>query len=249
MKLIGHRGSSHEAPENTLNAIQLAWQEMADGVEVDVRASRDQRCMLMHDETLARTTGLAGRLEDQTWDILRVADAGTWKGPRWRHCTIPLLRDVLRVVPNGRLLYLELKGDRDMLPALISDFAVGRPDPARIRFLSFDARLLREIRQKLPAYAPYWNVEAKGHAGAPRNWSAEALCELAIRDGFRGLSVGYCSAITASFISTVKEHNLGLVVWTVDDEVDAQRLMDEGLPELMTNRPGYLRQKLRGGAR
>lgn len=246
MKLIGHRGASLEVPENTLHAIQVAWQERADGVEVDVRSSKDGRCVLMHDETLARTTGLAGRLEDQTWDILRAADAGSWKGARWRHCTIPLLRDVLRVVPNGRLLYLELKGERDMLPSLVADFSVGRPDHERIRFLGFDVRLLREVRRLLPAYHVYWNVEPLGHASAPRNWTAEALCEQAQREGFHGLSVGWSHAVNADFIRKVKERHLGLVAWTVDDEQTAQRLLDDGLPELMTNRPGYLRQKLRG---
>lgn len=246
MKLIGHRGSSHEAPENTLHAIQLAWQEQADGVEVDVRASRDGRCLLMHDETLARTTGLAGRLEDQTWDILRAADAGSWKGPRWRHCTIPLLRDVLRVVPNGRILYLEIKGDQDMLPALAADFAVARPDTGRVRLLSFDLRVLREMRRLLPGYALYWNIEPVGQRHAPRTWTAEALGEQALREGFQGLSVGWCHALNADFIRGVKERQLGLVAWTVDDEVAARKLADEGLPELMTNRPGYLRQKLQG---
>ncbi len=246
MKLIAHRGSSHEAPENTLHAIQMAWHERADGVEVDVRASKDGRCLLMHDEALQRTTGLAGRLEDQTWDILRLADAGSWKGPRWRHCTIPLLRDVLRVVPNGRLLYLEIKGDRSMVPALAADFAVARPDPARIRFLGFDLRLLRELRQILPAYGAYWNVEAQGHAGAPRVWTAEALADQAVKHGVQGLSVGFCPAVNAAFIQHMKARGLGLMVWTVDDERAAQRLLEEGLPELMTNRPGYLRRQLRG---
>lgn len=246
MKLIGHRGSSHEAPENTLHAIQLAWQEQADGVEVDVRASRDGRCLLMHDETLARTTGLVGRLEDQTWDILRAADAGSWKGERWRHCTIPLLRDVLRVVPNGRVLYLEIKGDREMLPSLVADFSVGRPDTARVRLLSFDLRILRELRRLLPGYALYWNVEPQGQRTAPRQWTAAALCDQAQGEGFQGLSVGWCPALTADFIHMVKERPLGLVAWTVDDELTAQSLLEAGLPELMTNRPGYLRQRLKG---
>lgn len=246
MKIIGHRGSSHEAPENTLHAIQLAWQENADGVEVDVRTSRDGRCMLMHDDTLVRTTGLAGRLEDQTWDILRAADAGSWKGPRWRHCTIPLLRDVLRLVPNGRFIYLEVKGDRDMLPALVGIVNLARPDPARVRLLAFDLRILRELRRLLPAYQVYWNIAPQGHRDAPRSWMADAMCEVAVRDGLHGLSVGYGPGVTAEFIKRVKECRLGLVTWTVDDEVVAQRLLDIGMPEVMTNRPGYMRQKLRG---
>lgn len=246
MKLIAHRGASHEAPENTLHAIQLAWHERADGVEVDVRTSRDGRALLMHDQTLARTTGLAGRVEDQTWDILRASDAGSWKGPRWRHSNIPLLRDVLRVVPNGKRLYLELKAGEEMLPSIMADFAVSHPASDRICFIGFDYRVLRAVRQKLPSYPVYWNIEPEGHANAPRQWEAEALVERVVREGFQGLSVGYCRKLDASFISKTLQHNIGLAAWTVDDEKIAQRLVDDGLPELMTNRPGYLRSKLRG---
>ncbi len=246
MKLIAHRGASHEAPENTFHAIQLAWQEKADGVEVDVRTSRDGRALLMHDEALVRTTGLAGRVADQTWDILRAADAGSWKGPRWRHCSIPLLRDILRVVPNGRHIYLELKGGEETISALAADFAVAHPDPNRVRFLGFDYRLLREVRQRLPAYQIFWNVEPEGHAQAPRQWEVAALMDRVVREGFHGLSLGWCRKLDATFIQTVREHNLGLVAWTVDDEKVAQRLADDGLPELITNRPAYLRSKLRG---
>lgn len=246
MKLIAHRGASLEAPENTLHAIQLAWQERADGVEVDVQTSKDGRCLLMHDETLERTAGLTGRVADQTWDILRAADAGSWKGPRWRHCSIPLLRDVLRVVPNGRHIYLELKGDREMLAPLAADFEVACPPHDRVRFVGFSPRLLREVKHLLPAFPVYWNVEPQHTRGAPHDWRAESLCAQAIRDGFQGLSVGWCEAVNAEFIQAVREHQLGLVVWTVDDEHVAQRLRAAGLPELMTNRPGYLRHKLQG---
>jgi glycerophosphoryl diester phosphodiesterase len=58
--------------------------------------------------------------------------------------------------------------------------------------------------------------------------------------------VGWCRAVDADFIQRVRAFGLGLAVWTIDDEAVAQRLLDHGLPELMTNRPGYLRQKLRG---
>jgi len=245
MKIIAHRGASHDAPENTLHALQLAWHEKADGVEVDVRTSKDGRNVLMHDETLARTTGLAGRIADQTWDILRAADAGSWKGPRWRHSNIPLLRDVLRMVPNGRLLYLELKGGREMLPALTADFDVARPPKDRVRFLSFDLRMLREVRKALPAYACYWNVEPAGYSGAPRSWTAEALGDQARREKIQGLSVGYCAEVDAAFIRAVQAQHVGLVAWAVDDAPTAARLQADGLPELMTNRPGYLRQHLR----
>ena len=83
MDIIAHRGASHEAPENTLAAVRLAWEQDADAVEVDVQLSKDGRPVVIHDEDAKRTAGVAGKVSDQTLDRLRRLDVGRWKGEDW----------------------------------------------------------------------------------------------------------------------------------------------------------------------
>src|SRR5438128_11840999 len=82
-ELIAHRGASHDAPENTLAAVQLAWQQHADAVEVDVRISRDGQLVVIHDDNTLRTGKAARKVSDETLAELRSLDVGRWKGRQW----------------------------------------------------------------------------------------------------------------------------------------------------------------------
>lgn len=245
MKIIAHRGASHEAPENTVASIHLAWQERADGAEVDVRLSLDERVVVIHDDTTQRTTGQHLIVADQTWETLRSLDAGSWKSPRWKHASIPLLREMLKVLPSGRRLFVEIKCGREILPALAIDMDVVRPAPESVCFVGFNADLMRAAKVALPAYEAYLNVEAKGARGAPAEWTAEALVRQARQCGLDGLSVGCCDAVDEAFVRAVLDAKLDLAVWTVDDEHVALRLQRAGLPSLMTNKPAFIRHRLK----
>jgi glycerophosphoryl diester phosphodiesterase len=111
--LIAHRGDSGAAPENTLTAIRRAFKAGADAVEVDIRFTRDRQIVLMHDDTLDRTTNGSGTVAEFTLDEIRKLDAGTWKDPLYRGERVPTLREALGVArAAGRHLYLDVKGSR-----------------------------------------------------------------------------------------------------------------------------------------
>lgn len=107
---IAHRGAGREAPENTLAAMRtgaaLGWRM----VEFDAALTADGVPVLMHDETLARTTGRPGRVVDARWPSLRDADAGAWAGPRWRGEPVPRLDAVLAwLAAHGIAANVEIK--------------------------------------------------------------------------------------------------------------------------------------------
>ncbi len=112
MKIIAHRGASFDAPENTLAAIRLAWQQQADAVEIDVHLSRDRHLVAIHDFNTRKTTGRNRPVARQTLAQLRTLDAGQWKHPRWRGEKIPTLEEVLATVPPGKRLFIEIKARR-----------------------------------------------------------------------------------------------------------------------------------------
>src|SRR5471032_901126 len=94
-----HRGASRQAPENTLAAFTRAAALGADGIELDVQLCSTGEVVVLHDETLARTTGQVGLLRETPWSLLRTLDAGARFGPSFRGERIPLLAEVLAETP------------------------------------------------------------------------------------------------------------------------------------------------------
>src|SRR5256885_16112584 len=107
MEIIAHRGASHDAPENTLAAVQLAWQQNADAVEVDVRMSKDGQLVVIHDDNTRRTGKAARKVSDQTLAELRWLDVGGWKGRQWSGERSTTLEEVMAAVPHRRRLFVE----------------------------------------------------------------------------------------------------------------------------------------------
>lgn len=244
MKLIAHRGASQEAPENTIPAIYLAWQEKADGVEIDVRMTADGKVILLHDEDTLRTSGTKLEVEKQVWDAIRLLDVGKWKSPRYRMTTIPLFRDVLKILPGGRELWVEVKSGPEIIPALHNDIEVRRPPESSICFVGFSTHVMSEVKRAFPKFRVFLNVEARGVPGAPSPWTAERMIDQALRAGLDGLSVGLSDAVDEAFIKQIHESGLELTGWVTDDERLALRLARAGLKSLMTNRPAFIRHRL-----
>jgi glycerophosphoryl diester phosphodiesterase len=112
--VIAHRGSSAYAPENTLAAFQLAAEQQADAIELDVDLTRDGHVVVMHDAAIDRTTDGSGYVGDLTLTEIRQADAGAWKDAAFKGERVPLLEEVLEAVGQQLLINVEIK-DRSLL--------------------------------------------------------------------------------------------------------------------------------------
>lgn len=111
-----HRGASGYAPENTLAAFRLAQQLGADMVELDVHLTADDRLVVVHDDTLDRTTSGAGYVRDRTWDQIARLDAGAWYAPDFVGQRVPLLDDALAWASDvGMPLSIEMKRPNEAL--------------------------------------------------------------------------------------------------------------------------------------
>jgi glycerophosphoryl diester phosphodiesterase len=112
-------------PEQTLEAYAKAIELGADGIETDVQLTRDGRLAMLHDLTVDRTTDGHGRISELDWATLRELDAGSWFGQEFAGCRVPTLDETIElVVGAGRLLCVEIKGDRAHARATAA--AVGR---------------------------------------------------------------------------------------------------------------------------
>ena len=242
--VFAHRGGSGLAPENTLDAFDNGLALGADGLELDVRLSRDGVVVVHHDAAVDRTTNGRGAVRAYTADELARLDAGCRfardAGPaaqesRERGIGVPTLAAVLARYRDARII-VELKlNDPDLAVAAVE--VVRRADAVeRVCFASFGLRVLRAARALEPAVATSAAREEVRWA-VYRSW-----CRWPLRGArYAGFQVperaGSTRVVSRRFVDMAHRANLGVQVWTVDTEDDARRLLDWGVDALITDRP------------
>jgi glycerophosphoryl diester phosphodiesterase len=151
--VIAHRGYSARFPENTLPAFEAAVAEGADMIELDVAASRDGHPVVIHDDTLERTTAGTGRVGDYTLAELKCLDAGSWMGPAFGGVSIPSLSEVFDALGGRVLVNVEIKpgglngdeGTRELIQRVID--CIRRKDLlSSVVVSSGDYQVLRNVR-------------------------------------------------------------------------------------------------------
>lgn len=246
--LIAHRGGSALAPENTLPAFRRAlhwWR--ADVLEIDVRCSRDGEVVVIHDETVDRTTNGTGRVADLPLSEIRALDAGFHFSPdggasfpfRGQGVTIPTLREVLEAFPRARV-NVELKDARSQPGTwrVIHDLA------ATARVLIASER--RAFRSGLSDYGGPTSAAAEEVRAF---WASHRLhlaraCPLRV-DAFQiPERSGNLRVVTPRFIRDAHTRNVPVHVWTVDEPEDMRRLLQWGVDGIVTDRPDRLARVL-----
>lgn len=241
LKIVAHRGASFDAPENTIASARLGWEQNADGLECDVHLTRDDQLVVIHDESLQRTAGVPGFVEDKTLAELKRLDFGSWKSDRFSGEKIPTLEELLRTVPAGKLAVVEIKTKHDVSAQLASAIAAAKIDDSQVRLISFDFELLKIIKAKLPRYAALWLVGgscARGEAEV----TLSGLTDRCREANFDGLNLSQEWPINRAFVEQVHRADFELGVWTVDDPHLAQSLAQAGVDFIATNRPGAMRR-------
>ena len=245
--LIAHRGGAGLAPENTLEAFRNAVERWgADMLEMDVRSTRDGEVMVLHDDTVDRTTDGTGRIDELTMAQVQELDAGyRFRDPggepsfRGKGVRIPRFEEVLEALPGIRM-NVEAKDGRSA-PRL-ADIILHHGAQARVLVAAEFERNRRAVlgypgpwgasrtdlyKFFLAVYAPF------GRAFTP---SCDAL---QIPEAHRGIPV-----LTRRFLREAHERNLPIHLWTVDDPADMERLLDMGVDGIQTDRPDLLARVL-----
>ena len=243
-EIVGHRGASHDAPENTLPAVKLGFEQGADAVEVDVFATADGRIVAIHDPNTKRVAGVKLDVARSTLADLRKLDVGSWKGERWAGTVIPTLEEVLEAVPEGRRLMIEVNCRVSALPNLERAIeASGKRE--RVALISFSYPLIAQAKRMMPDVPAYWvygfSVRERARWGNP---TMQGLIRKAETAGLDGLDLDGQGPITKAFVDKLRAKGMELYVWTVNDPNRARELIAMGVKGITTDRPGYLRQQL-----
>ena len=264
--VFAHRGGAALRPENTILAFDHGLALGADGLEFDVRLSRDGVVVVHHDATLDRTTNASGAISARTADELSRLDAGYHFGPPapavlaadsaaqtarypFRGLTggIPRLDEVLRRYRDARCI-IELKVNDPELAHRTIDAVRAAGAVGRVALGSFGSRVLAAAR----AYEP------RIPTGASREETRLALYRSWVRwpvrrPRYREFQVpersGRTRVVTPRFIRYAHEAGVNVLVWTVDDRGDMQRLLAWGVDAIISDRPDLAVEMARAAAR
>jgi glycerophosphoryl diester phosphodiesterase len=233
LSLQAHRGAAGLAPENTLAAFRMALDLGADGTEMDLQVTKDGIVVVIHDDTVDRTTDGRGRIGDLTLIEIKRLDAGAKFGPAFRGERIPTLRELIDLVKaSGRdrfRLNLEIK------------FAEGREGhPAdleeRVLTVLTETNFLdRVITQSFyhPSAAKMKRLVPGIPAGllvGQKRQPADPVA--AVRDHRVDYYAPHHSLVTPELLRTLHQAGVPVVTWTVNDAADMRRLIAIGLGAL-----------------
>jgi glycerophosphoryl diester phosphodiesterase len=239
-EIVAHRGASHAAPENTLAAFRLAWEEKADAIELDTYLTTDGRIAVIHDGTTKRTATLDKKVSEQTLAELQSLDAGTWKNAKWAGEKIPSLEQVLAAQPEGKRIYIEIKCGPEILPELTRVIRASQCKSAQLVIIGFGYETMKAAKAAHPELEVLWITTPKKDSGGLQP-PVEELIEKARAAGVDGLDLDFHFAIDAAFVSKVHTAKLKLGVWTVDAPETAKALKAAGVDAITTNKPALIR--------
>ena len=244
--VIAHRGYSQFAPENTLPAFRLAKEAGADLVELDYHHAMDGVPVVIHDSELDRTTdaeekwrGSEIRVDSKTAQEVQSLEAGTWFGPQWTGTRIPLLTEALNVIQDGGVTLIEQKGgdaatcvrilrEQDLINEVVVQ--------------SFNWDYLQEFhrlepRQVLGALGPL-----KTRNGRQLDDEEKILDQLWIDQArqFGARILVWNRQITREAVAYAHGHGLKVWVYTIDDPVAAEQLLDQEVDGIISNNPSLI---------
>lgn len=233
--IIAHRGTSSEAPENTLAAFRLALEQGCNAIELDIHLSADRRVIVCHDATIDRTTNGSGAIAEMTAEELQRYDAGSWYGKSFAGERLPLLDEVLDLVPASVGINIEIKSDKhpDVVETLLALLhARNRLDS--VFFSSFGHDCLLRLKRKSPASRIGLLYEED--ADYPSFFERQQTEGYALHP--------YHKCVNEAYVAEAKKHGLQIYPWTVDDPDRMKELIRAGVSGIITNRPKLLRELL-----
>ena len=239
VEVIGHRGSSKKAPENTIAAVQLAFFENADGVEVDVRLTKDKELVCIHDKDTLRTAGHKILIFETQLKNLKTLDVGLWKDKRWKGETIPTLSEVLDKIPKKKKIFIEVKEGIESIEPLIRDIQESKLEYDQITVISFNEEVVTKIKQAAHQYSV--NLLVHFEDGPVAN---EGIIKRLFKSNLDGVGVQNHSYLTADFVDPILKEGKKVHVWTVDDIDKAKSYGKMGLSSVTTNVPGLIKSSI-----
>lgn len=236
LMVIAHRGASSYAPENTLAAFDLALEMEARHVELDVDLTSDGHIVVIHDDTVDRTTNGSGPVTSHTLAALRSLDAGAWFGTRFAGERIPTLDEVLARYKGRAHLHVEIKGRSPSLSRQTADAIRQHGMEGQVTITSFQKVRLEEMRAHAPELPTGWLVRELSDPmiATARAMGVNQLCPRA-------------PAVTPQLVRRLHAEGFVARAWGVTTEELMRQVVEAGADGMTVNFPDRLIAYLKGG--
>jgi glycerophosphoryl diester phosphodiesterase len=241
--IVAHRGASRDAPENSIPAFELAWEQGADAIEGDFRLTRDGHIVCFHDGSTKRLTDKARAIGQSTLVALRELDIGLKRGESFKGTRIPTLEEVLATIPEGRKIYIEIKCGPEIIPLLLEKLAASGLEAEQVVVMCFNETVLQKVKAKAPEYTTSWLCEFKKEESGDITPTREHVLATLARIRADGLSSNLL--IPEAVAASVKERGYAWHVWTVNNVEHAKRAKQLGAASITTDEPQAIREGLR----
>lgn len=236
VEIVGHRGASFAAPENTLASVKKAVELGADAVEIDIHLSRDGQIVVIHDDNTKRTTNQNFRISETDYAVLSRLDAGSYKSEKYAGEKIPLLKDILDYLPEHVNIYIEIKSPINILPTL-QKIVCDHHKKKQFRIIAFDLETITEAKKLLPDIPCYYLKSSLVATDYDK-----FVEELKMR-GLDGADLHF-ESISANLVEKLNYNGLICLAWTVNSVEKVKELIEIGVLGITTDKPGLIKKGL-----
>ncbi|SDW89823.1 glycerophosphoryl diester phosphodiesterase [Marininema mesophilum] len=250
--VIAHRGASGYAPEHTLPSYNLAKKMKADYLEVDLQRTKDNKLVIIHDETLDRTTTGTGRVKDHTLAEIKNLDAGSWFNNMYPKLAdrefakqkILTLDEILSYYGNGVKYYIETKApevypgmEKELLAMLKAHLLLDKKSLQKRQVIiqSFSADSLKKIHKMNPDIPL---VQLLWYTGKGKGQISKK--QMNIYDDYAFAVGPNIEKIDAAYVKKVRGHGLAVHPYTLNDPNAIQKTLNWGVDGMFTNYPDRL---------
>jgi len=219
-------------------AFRAAWLAGADGIECDLRLTRDGAVVAMHDATALRTTGDPRPISLITRDELQKLDAGRWKAPAFVGERVPTLHEILADLPANKMCVLELKEGQILVESVAATLQEIGCMNGEITLMSFDYPTICEARKSIPTaralwlFADYRNIP-RTSCGSVGDWLGERVHEADLH----GLDLGFSRYLTPKLVADLKANGCDVFTYTINTMARYQRCLEAGVDAITTDFP------------
>ena len=231
-----HRGFSQLFPENTIPAFEEAIKTGVDRIEMDLRLSSDGKMVIIHDDTVDRTTNKDGLVSDFSLNELRQLDAGSWKSPEFKGLTIPTLEEALKVAKGNCFVNIDLKDAAAVEPMvklaekmdMIDQIVITGKIPECVQ-------AIRNVNTRITMFHEFPDEMVL---------TQPQLAVMKVREHQLPGSLIFHKAANETFIRESKLHGLSVSVWGVQEKTDMLNLIELGVDSIMTDNLALLNEIL-----
>mgnify|MGYP006279288605 CR=1 FL=1 len=241
-----HRGNSFKAPENTLTAIKQAVETGVDRVEIDLQLSKDHKPVVIHDDTVDRTTNGTGSVSDLTYSQLKKLDAGSWKGSQFKGLKIPSLAETFDMCKGKSMVNIDLKNTAAIpyMMRVIADMkmedqvVITGKVPASVESIRATGTNPTMFYESTPKFK---NLISAGHY--------KQAIDYAVADARYYALPGFlfnANWVSPDIVYRAHLHGLAVNVWDVNTAETLNKMLEAGVDAIMTDHPATMKQLLQG---